>query len=166
MAMNDNNNADATRVVNSTVLEKEQAADGWHLIWDKYLLQSDFPCHTYKVSDDLASRLTAGQSYTVELVRGTLKSNKDGSSKSGSKLFDYNWKLVKLAEPGTQPTPTPEPSGSATHDPTRRSIERQTALIQATLLGAAHVSAGTPLEALDVLKVADVFHAWIQGNQA
>ena len=159
MAMN-NNNADATRVVNSAVLKKEQLADGWHLIWDKSLLQSGFPCDTYKVSDDLASRLTEGQSYTVELLRGTLKANK-----SGSQLYDYNWKLVKLAEPGTQPTPTPEPSGSATHDPTRRSIERQVALKEATALGIAHVSAGTALQTGFILEVADAFHAWLVADR-
>jgi len=167
MSMNDIDSVEETMiVVNATLRSKSEEAQGWKLIWDIPSFNSNYDTDTNRISLEQASRFTVGNPYTIELVRQNLKRNKDGSYKDGSRRYDYYWGLLGLTEPGTQPTPTSGPAVASSQDPTRRSIERQTALIQATLLGAAHVSAGTPLEALDVLKVADVFHAWIQGNQA
>lgn len=166
MAMNDIDSVEETMiVVNATLRSKSEEAQGWKLVWDIPSFNSNYDTDTNRISPDLASRFTVGNPYTIELVRQNLKRNKDGSYKDGTRQYDYYWGILGLSAPGTQPSPTPEPPVSSSEEVKRRSIERQTALIQATLLGAAHVTAGTPFQAQDVLTVADAFHAWIEAQR-
>jgi hypothetical protein len=167
MAMNDIDSVEETMiVVNATLRSKSEEAQGWKLVWDIPSFNSNYDTDTNRISPDLASRFTVGNPYTIELVRQNLKRNKDGSYKDGTRQYDYYWGILGLSAPGTQPSPTPEPPVSSSEEVKRRSIERQTALIQATLLGAAHVSAGNAqFKASDIIEVADAFHAWIEAQR-
>jgi hypothetical protein len=126
---------------------------------------SKFPLPMSVPSED-AEQLKPGQTYNVVLAKGRLKEGKTGQFDN-----EYWWDWQGFADPDAAPTPQAPATApqSAVQpvsrvDPTRDSIERQTALIQATLLA----SNGMLIPSEDstiagtVMEHAEMFYDWLQ----
>ena len=134
---------------------------------------------------EVGQDIEPGATLSMVIRSEGLKDNPKGGPYDGQLPWMYRWGFVRLATKddigpsnGSAPTPHPSPlphegeaaaaarkAAALARDPQRDSIERQTALIQATLLAANGVlipdgSADMPAT---VTQAAETFIAWLQG---
>ena len=155
-----------TRTVQGIVMGKTKTGQDYTIEIDISEF-GKFPTKPTHVAAEIADQLQVGFNYTVLVKRGGLKVV-NGVEKSGQYPSDFFWELlrVKPAEDDTETPPREAPSAtespSAFVDPTRVSIERQTAL-KAAVEFAGHQERGIYTE-LGVMTLAQDFYDWIHSG--
>jgi hypothetical protein len=160
-----------TKVYTCCLEEKAEGPDGSILSLMIDAFESQYPTRITRVEPVLAQQLKVGAYYDLLLERQNLK-----KGKSGDKAYDYYWGLKAIAGAGEVRQPAQDapqgpavaprgmPTGVGEVDPKRRSIERQTALIQSTLLASANIGAGLAVSPQEVTEIAEWFYDWLSAG--
>jgi hypothetical protein len=114
----------------------------WQVEFDSDYFRSQYPI-LLDTNDQIAERLPSGKACALVVRAKNLKKNKEGVPHDGSMPWMYYWQIVRFAEEDEEPDTTPVTAGRPAQqkpqqandhrpDPTRDSIERQTAAKEAT----------------------------------
>jgi hypothetical protein len=160
-----------TKVYTCLVEEKAEGPEGSILSLEIPAFDSKYPTKITRVEPELAQRLELGATYDLLLERQNLKRGKEGD-----KAYDWYWGLKAIAGAGEvrQPArdapqgpavaPRGMPAGVGEVDPTRRSIERQTALKAAVELAVARINTGMIVNDSAVVEGAAYLYDWLSGS--
>ena len=146
---------------------KEESGEGqFTLTVDIPSFKSKFPTKLTRVPAADAARLEVGKTYGLLLERGNPRPGKKADSTTP---WDYYWNYrgigtdiggARPVQPQTRSSPFDVWGRESSVDPTRRSIERQTALKAAVEYAGYHTQAAV-LPAFDVLSWATAFAEWL-----